>query len=287
MVVTSSQGTFKKMVSPKVKVHPGSGTMFRYAVAETQGHRPSYEDAYATTFAGQTAAFWVFDGHRGDAAAKFAAEVFPQELGRASDELPSDQRIQNAFQAVDQKLRSHLRNPNKGRDNCAGSTVVGAFATRNEGDGTYSAKLCNCGDSRGVVIRAPDEKQTSAAHVYIRLPESLDSIRDAQNANWDKDASWLPEWPAVVETIDHKPSLWAERVRIEAAGGTVCGGRCARLDGNLAVSRGIGDFDFKCDLERSPAEQKVSCVPDIYEVKGLAPGSLTCASATIFEIPAL
>ena len=57
--------------------------------------------------------------------------------------------------------------------------------------------------------------------------------------------AWLPEWPAVVETIDHKPSLCFERARIEAAGGTVRGGRTARLDGSLAVSRSLGDFDFK------------------------------------------
>ncbi|CAE7187913.1 unnamed protein product, partial [Symbiodinium necroappetens] len=72
-----------------------------------------------------------------------------------------------------------------------------------------------------------------------------------------------------VETIDHKPSLWVERARIVAAGGKVCGGRRARLDGNLAVSRSLGDFDFKDNAGRPAAEQKVSCLPDIYEVSGL------------------
>lgn len=47
-----------------------------------------------------------------------------------------------------------------------------------------------------------------------------------------------------------------------------------RLDGNLAVSRGLGDFEYKQEEGRPVAEQKVSCVPDIYEVVGLKAGSL-------------
>jgi len=54
----------------------------------------------------------------------------------------------------------------------------------------------------------------------------------------------------------------------------VCGGRKARIDGHLAVSRGLGDFDFKSDPKRPAREQKVSCVPDIYEVQGLQTGAL-------------
>jgi len=114
----------------------------------------------------------------------------------------------------------------------------------------------------------------SAAPIEIKLPKSLETFRLAAETNWSKDASWLPQWPAVVETIDHKPNLWLERARIVAAGGTVCGGRRARLDGNLAVSRSLGDFDFKDNQGRSAAEQKVSCLPDIYEVSGLPRGTL-------------
>jgi len=46
------------------------------------------------------------------------------------------------------------------------------------------------------------------------------------------------------------------------------------LDGNLAVSRGLGDFEYKGDPSREPGDQKVSCIPDIYEVSGLKPGSI-------------
>jgi len=47
-----------------------------------------------------------------------------------------------------------------------------------------------------------------------------------------------------------------------------------RLDGSLAVSRGLGDFEYKGDSRLPANEQKVSCVPDIYEISPLPPGAI-------------
>lgn len=254
-----------------ITVQCTNGSTFKSAVAETQGHRPSYEDAYAIKPGDRTAFFWIFDGHRGDAAARFVADHFScQNFGVKGDTLPSDKRIEKTFGTVDRKLQRHL---DKLHAKKAGSTAVGALTMRNH-DGTYSAKLVNCGDSRGVVIRAPTEKKEQASSIHVRLPESLEHICEDASQNWSEGASWLPDWPAIVETIDHKPNQWGERARIEAAGGEVLGGRCARIDGNLAVSRGLGDFDFKDDCRRPAAKQKVSCMPDIYEIHGMPEGSL-------------
>eukprot|EP00440_Ansanella_granifera_P073975 gb/GFBE01080274.1/.p1 GENE.gb/GFBE01080274.1/~~gb/GFBE01080274.1/.p1 ORF type:complete len:187 (+),score=36.38 gb/GFBE01080274.1/:1-561(+) len=186
MVAPSTQGKVEEMEA-SIEVQSFSGPMFRSAVAETQGRRPSYEDAFAITSQGQFAFFWIFDGHRGDCASKFAAELFSsQEFGPIKDEIPSDKRILRAFQNVDRRLRSHLGDQKKGGN--AGSTAVGALASRAR-DGTYSAKLVNCGDSRGVVIRAPSENEKRAAAIKVRLPKSLDHIRQAAQGNWSQDAS--------------------------------------------------------------------------------------------------
>jgi protein phosphatase 2C family protein 2/3 len=61
-------------------------------------------------------------------------------------------------------------------------------------------------------------------------------------------------------SYDHKPMDAKERQRIEAAGGFVC---CHRVNGNLAVSRCMGDFSFKQNKSLSQAEQIVTCLPDI------------------------
>jgi serine/threonine protein phosphatase PrpC len=87
---------------------------------------------------------------------------------------------------------------------------------------------------------------------------------------------------ALAMSFDHKPDDEDEERRIREAGGYVAGGR---VEGDLAVSRGLGDFRFKnmdvvmaatdafSDLKETsegramptmkPGEQKVSPIPDI------------------------
>jgi serine/threonine protein phosphatase PrpC len=59
---------------------------------------------------------------------------------------------------------------------------------------------------------------------------------------------------------DHKPQDDIERMRIEKAGGTI---QWKRVDGDLAVSRAFGDFQYKTRPDLPPEEQKVSCEPDV------------------------
>lgn len=54
---------------------------------------------------------------------------------------------------------------------------------------------------------------------------------------------------------DHKPNNESEQNRIESAGGRV---QWKRVDGDLAVSRGLGDFHYKNRTDLSQGEQKVS-----------------------------
>jgi protein phosphatase len=63
---------------------------------------------------------------------------------------------------------------------------------------------------------------------------------------------------------DHKPENDVERARIEAAGGHVANNR---VNGELAMSRAIGDFRYK-EVEGKPAnEQLVIAVPDMVTVE--------------------
>lgn len=59
---------------------------------------------------------------------------------------------------------------------------------------------------------------------------------------------------------DHKPFDEIEKRRIEHAGGTV---QWKRVDGDLAVSRALGDFQFKNNQSFPAKEQKVTFLPDI------------------------
>lgn len=255
-----------------IRLRRGGSSGFRCTVAESQGRRPEHEDSYAMCCTSKTASFWVLDGHRGEACAKLGAPALVEAFGQAMEcgSLPSDVEIEKAFVAVDQDLQGHFMKAQSKEH--SGTTVVGALVVQ-ESDGSYSIKLLNCGDSRGVVVRGPAEEESTAVRVPVVLPQHLKSYEYVE-AFCAGGASWLPDWPAIVESIDHKPHHPTERARIEAAGGKVCGGRVARVDGHLATSRGLGDFKFKGDSTRSIGEQKISCVPDIYQVTGLQPGSL-------------
>ncbi|CAK9436355.1 uncharacterized protein LODBEIA_P09130 [Lodderomyces beijingensis] len=61
-------------------------------------------------------------------------------------------------------------------------------------------------------------------------------------------------------SYDHKPANEGEKTRITAAGGYVDMGR---VNGNLALSRGLGDFDFKKNADLPAEEQIVTCYPDV------------------------
>ncbi|KAG9052319.1 Protein phosphatase 2C 2 [Serendipita sp. 407] len=63
-------------------------------------------------------------------------------------------------------------------------------------------------------------------------------------------------------SFDHKPTNKDETARIVAAGGFV---EFGRVNGNLALSRAIGDFEFKSNIGLPPEQQAVTANPDIEE----------------------
>nr|XP_023907969.1 protein phosphatase 2C homolog 2-like [Quercus suber] len=61
-------------------------------------------------------------------------------------------------------------------------------------------------------------------------------------------------------SFDHKPQNEGEKARICAAGGFVDFGR---VNGNLALSRAIGDFEFKKSADLPPEQQIVTAFPEV------------------------
>jgi len=82
----------------------------------------------------------------------------------------------------------------------------------------------------------------------------------------DSRAMFVRKGKAMPLSEDHKPELPKERNRIRLAGGKVvkCG-PCHRVDGNLNLSRALGDFHLKMNFDLPPQEQKVIAVPDCTE----------------------
>ena len=65
---------------------------------------------------------------------------------------------------------------------------------------------------------------------------------------------------AVPLSFDHKPDNPEEKRRIENAGSTIQEGR---VDGNLNLSRSLGDLKYKINKELKPEEHPVTANPDL------------------------
>lgn len=69
---------------------------------------------------------------------------------------------------------------------------------------------------------------------------------------------------AIALSYDHKPMNVSERARIENAGGTVSNaGGVPRVNGNLNLSRAIGDLKYKANSDLPPEAQIISAHPDV------------------------
>ncbi|KAG8214601.1 PP2C-domain-containing protein [Butyriboletus roseoflavus] len=68
-------------------------------------------------------------------------------------------------------------------------------------------------------------------------------------------------------SFDHKPANETERARIVGAGGYI---EYGRVNGNLALSRALGDFEFKKNYSLIPQKQVITSDPDItvHEITG-------------------
>ena len=65
---------------------------------------------------------------------------------------------------------------------------------------------------------------------------------------------------AIAMSTDHKPELESEKDRIYKADGWITDGR---VKGNLNLTRGLGDLDYKQNKKLKPEEQMITSNPDI------------------------
>ena len=216
---------------------------WRFGVAADAGARPYMEDRHrvvapfvtpgdeASADGPSTRGFLgVFDGHSGPDAAITAADrlhdvvaAHPAFADAVAAAEAADSGVASALQAAFHAVDAEILDIARTHGGRHGATALVALV---DGDRVWTA---HAGDSRAVLCRAG-----GAAH---RL------------------------------TDDHKPDLPAERARVLAAGGAVewqgcwrvvCGARAGRPAAALAVSRSLGDLDFKEPLPLVTADPSVS-----------------------------
>ena len=253
--------------------------------AELQGWRDDHEDAHIleTAWGGDKTnrgLFVVFDGHGGTSAADFGSVYLPLKMD-TSKSLTNEQVIQY-FIDCDEAYRSSP-------DNKAGAAVC-MVLTEKQASGNYRIRFANAGDSRAILVSC---KKTLGGDLASRsLLEDLHKKRDVELSNRPEHLSqdglhFLSDdgdCGVVLSTIDHKPNHPSEKARIEAAGGFVSNDTPARLQGMLALSRMIGDFNYKQDPNLPPSAQMGSCIPEIFEAEASEGDLVILACDGIFDV---
>merc|ERR1712194_432441 len=234
----------------------------------------------------------VMDGHGGRLAAKISAQKLPKHMkvalkGRTARDGAGPGKLRKAFVACDQELRAEMATVSEP----SGTTAATGGLKLDQATGKFTVFVANAGDSRGIIVRFRREGDSPDCP-----PGSVVTNATATNMIETSPKEMVfHDLPGGVNTLtcdylasdDHKPGRDDEAARIEAAGGFVGnkGSDCPRLDGNLAVSRGLGDFQYKASDELPPEEQKVSCIPELYQLHDCCPGSLLILACDgIFDV---
>nr|XP_055051975.1 protein phosphatase, Mg2+/Mn2+ dependent, 1Na (putative) [Misgurnus anguillicaudatus] len=140
---------------------------------------------------------------------------------------------------------------------------------------------------KGCVIadEDPDQVKDGIRNGFLGIDRHMHTL--ARNENWDHSGSTATavmisprniyfincgdsrtflcrNGQVVFYTEDHKPCNPREKERIQNAGGSVT---LQRINGSLAVSRALGDYDFKEVELKTQTEQLVSPEPEVYELR--------------------
>ena len=224
-----------------------------------QGWRKRQEDAHIADLdlgpSNKTQIFGVFDGHGGCEVAKFVANHFTEEFLKNPNYLRND--IKKALEENYQKMDSLMLEKE-------GSEELLAEYQKSKEE---AAKIKeNNKNSQIEMLRQvidPKEQPDAKISMFTGCTANVLVIQDKKmyfaNAG-DSRSVICKKGQAIAMSVDHKPSIPAELKRIEKAGGWVSDGRVL---GNLNLSRGIGDSEYKVDKKLKPEQQIISNFPDI------------------------
>lgn len=235
-ILRRKMGGFLDKPKTEKSVESGHGNGMKYGVVSMQGWRVEMEDSHSaiTGLPGDLkdwSYFAVFDGHCGSGVSAHSAQNLLPTILQTDEfqKMPPQSNVQTDSDNVKSILQSAIHTGFLQLD----ATMREMPDVVNGDDKSGTTAVCalispshfyiaNCGDSRAVLCRKGV--------------------------------------PAVC-TLDHKPTVPAEKERIQRAGGSVM---IHRVNGSLAVSRALGDFEYKSVEGKGPTEQLVSPAPEIF-----------------------
>lgn len=259
----------------KKTTEQGAGGQFRYATSGMKGWRVTMEDCHTICvgipvdgFDGlldDHALFAVYDGHGGDLTSLYAGENFVKILSRRAEmkkyanlkkegnksrnDVTGVDLLRTALKTTFRELDSELRRLHIDKNEEYARAEEAYKVKAKEGPLTDEVLAQLEGHARRI------ERSGSTCVVVLITPSHI----MCANAG-DSRAILRRGGKAFPLSFDHKPSNIPEHERILSAGGFV---KAKRVDGDLAVSRGLGDFTFKGHSDLPHHKQKVIYEPDV------------------------
>lgn len=231
---------------PKTEKHNshGEGNGLSYGLSSMQGWRVEMEDAHTAVLglpaSGMTdwSFFAVYDGHAGSKVANYCSKHLLEHIISASLEAKGTRSSDSS--SVDPAAS-------------ATPTVEAVKAGIRTGFLRIDEHMRSFSDLRNGMDRSG-----STAVGIIVSPDHFFFFNCG-----DSRAVLYRNSQVCFSTLDHKPCNPRERERIQNAGGSVM---IQRVNGSLAVSRALGDYDYKCVDGKGPTEQLVSPEPAVCEM---------------------
>ena len=239
---------------------------FRVGLAEMNGWRNSMEDAHVVHMVDGEGYFGILDGHGGGECSAWCSQRLQEHL--AAHGCPKDD-------AAAKKLLLDT-------DHAFLSTGMGSGSTPHANPNPSPHPSPNPGPSHGPSHSPSPNPNPSpgmgsgstAAMCVVRKPVAPGGKYRLHVINAGDSRVLLSRADGTIVdgggtdqglTTDHKPDWPSERARIERCGGTVeqAMGGVYRVNGDLAVSRGFGDAEYKKTGGPAPEDRPVTADPEM------------------------
>lgn len=271
----------------------GVTTGVRYGGSAMQGWRRNMEDAhfvhpFVSDQYPDIAVFGVFDGHGGCEVARFCEKYLPTEFPNM-EEFPEniesalihvfhrmdEMLLDESFQTELEEMRVNGEASSQGSEECKDDSGNGSSPAETvlkqldlvrklmfpSGEEAQNGSRPETSDDSGQMPMETNTFVQSGATAIVAVLKGNELF--VANAG-DSRGVLCRGTEAVALSQDHKPSLASERSRIEAAGGFLSdiAGMC-RVNGNLNLSRAIGDLRYKGNAQLKPKDQIITAEPDV------------------------
>ena len=226
-----------------------------------QGWRKRQEDAHiAAVSQGEKKnidVFGVFDGHGGKEISQFVSNHFTEELVKNKN-LESD--LSQALKETFIKMDEIMTTPESIEE-------IKKYARLSKEADDLQSKNEPQNSQMALISQLIGPKDPEANDIYMRTgcTACVFSIDEEKKKLYfanagDSRVVMCKNGVAYAQSEDHKPEMESEKNRIYKADGWISEGR---VKGNLNLTRGFGDLEYKQNKNLKPEEQMITANPDI------------------------